>query len=279
MKQPPLLVVHGLTVCFARGDETFPVVEDVSLTVAAGERVALVGASGSGKSLAALALLGLTTPGGRITAGQVEINGVDILGVAEARRRMVRRRVVSLIPQEAEAALNPVLSVESHLHEFLLSLGISNRQERTRRINEELTAVGLDDPEILVRFPHQLSGGQRQRVLTAMTLLGNPELVIADEPTSNLDMVTQALVLQLLSDRCRQRGSGLLMITHDLEVAAAVADRAIVMTGGCIVEDGPMHCVLHHPKHPYTRTLVAARPPQPADGSRESGGPNSEART
>lgn len=256
----PLLRVENLTITFPTIPESGPVVDGVAFTVNAGERIALVGASGSGKSLTALALLGLTTPGGHIRTGRVEVWGTNILELGQPEQRRFRGRVLALIPQEAEASLNPVLSIASHFKEVLRSHRPGDRRRWDELMFDRLRAVDLANESFERRYPHELSGGQRQRVLIALALLTNPEIIIADEPTSSLDLLTQGTVLELLTTRCRERGVALIMITHDLEVAASTVERVMVMSAGRIVENGPVHSVMESPAHPYTKTLVGALP-------------------
>jgi len=255
MGADPLLRVDGLEVAFPDGRGGRRVVVDgVSLTVGAGERVGLVGASGSGKSLTALAILGLTPEPGEIRAGRVAIGGR-----ASAEIEGCRGGVVGLVLQEAGSALNPVYSIGFQLVETLEAHGVARGGAARQRALALLREVALDDPEpVFNAYPHQLSGGQAQRVMLALALAGEPKVVVADEPTTALDLVTQAQILELLVRITDERGLGLLLVSHDLAVIAQLVHRVVVMDKGRIVEEGPTADVLREPKHPSTRGLVAA---------------------
>ncbi|HVL84253.1 MAG TPA: dipeptide/oligopeptide/nickel ABC transporter permease/ATP-binding protein [Pseudonocardia sp.] len=249
------LVVENLTVTYgARA-----AVRELSLRVGAGEVLGLVGGSGSGKSTVAAAAVGLLPPAARVSAGRVLVDGHDVARLdAEAARRLRGDRV-ALVPQEAMAALNPVRTVGDQLAEAVLAHRAVGRAAAARRAADLLELVGLD-PARVRDHPHQLSGGMRQRVVIAMALANDPALVVADEPTTGLDLVVQAEVLALLADLRRRLGLAMLVITHDLPVAEAVADRIGVLRRGELVEVGPAAQVVHHPEHPYTRALLAAVP-------------------
>jgi oligopeptide/dipeptide ABC transporter ATP-binding protein len=251
-------------------------VDGVSLALAQGEALALVGESGSGKSLTALALLGLVPASGRIAGGAVLLGGTNLLALPERRRREYRGRRIGYVPQEAGGALDPVLSIGAQLGEALaLHRALRGAAARTRAA-ALLTEVGLPDPEAtLRRYPHQLSGGMRQRALIALALAGEPEVLIADEPTTALDVTVQAQILELLGALRTSRGMGLLLVTHDLGLVAGHADRVAVMYAGRIVEEATVSGLFARPAHPYTRALLAAvprvdgppAPPQPIPGS------------
>ncbi len=241
-----------------------PAVDGVSFSVGSGERVALVGESGSGKSLTALALLALAPPGVRLAGGAVLLEGTDLLRSGEPLRRRVRGRVIGLLPQEPASALNPVLSVGFQLREVLrIHRGLAGRRAREAAARL-LEAAGLPGREFLRAYPHQLSGGQAQRVALALALAGRPRLLVADEPTTGLDLTTQAGVLRLLARLGADGSLALLLVTHDLAVAAALADRVLVMYAGEMVETGPVDLLSRSPLHPYTRSLVAAARREPA---------------
>ncbi len=255
MDADPLLEVDGLEVAFPDGSGgRRMVVDGVSLTVGAGERVGLVGESGSGKSLTALAILGLVPEPGEIRGGRVTIGGVDADEIPG-----FRGGVVGLVLQEAGSALNPVYSIGFQLVETIEAHGIARGEAARQRALALLAEVALDDPEpIFAAYPHQLSGGQAQRVMLALALAGEPRIVIADEPTTALDVITQAQILELLVRITDERGLGLLLVSHDLAVIAQLVHRVVVMHAGRIVEEGPTAEVLQQPKHPSTRGLVAA---------------------
>lgn len=231
------------------------VVDQVSLTIHAGERIGLIGASGSGKSLTALSLLGLVPPPGAIVGGSVEIQGVDILSDSGSDKRGLRGGVIGMVFQEAESALNPVLTIGTHLKEVIRRHQPTEAARWRDRAVDLLERVDLEPSRILKSHAHRLSGGQRQRALLAIALAGEPDLVIADEPTSSLDVLTQARILGLLDRLCRV---ALLLISHDLGVVSALADRVIVMLAGAIVEEAPMQEFLDTPLHPYSQSLVTA---------------------
>lgn len=255
MEAEPLLEVDGLEVVFPDGSgDPRTVVDGVSLTVGAGERVGLVGESGSGKSLTALAILGLTPEPGEIRAGRVSIGGV-----ASAEIPGCRGGAVGLVLQEAGSALNPVYSIGFQLVETLETHGIARGAAARQRALELLSEVALDDPEpIFAAYQHQLSGGQAQRVMLALALAGEPRVIVADEPTTALDLVTQAQILELLVRITDDRGLGLLLVSHDLAVIAQLVHRVVVMHAGRIVEEGRTADVLRRPQHDSTRGLVAA---------------------
>ncbi len=255
MEAEPLLEVDGLEVAFPDGGGgRRAVVKGVSLTVGAGERVGLVGESGSGKSLTALAILGLAPEPGEICAGRVTIGGVVAAEIPDCRGG-----VVGLVLQEAGSALNPVYSIGFQLVETLEAHGIARGGAARNRALALLKEVALDDPEpIFAAYPHQLSGGQAQRVMLALALAGEPRVVVADEPTTALDLITQAQILELLVRITDDRGLGLLLVSHDLAVIAQLVHRVVVMHAGRIVEEGRTADVLRAPKHPSTQGLVAA---------------------
>lgn len=242
-----------------------PVLDGVSLTVGAGEAVALVGESGSGKSVTARAALGLFPEGAR-TTGRVRVDGIDLVGAPPASLREVRTTKAAMIYQDPRAAINPVRRVGDFLTESLrLVHGWSKDRARTRAA-ELLDAVGLPDPvRHLDQYPHQLSGGMLQRVVIAAALTAEPRLLLCDEPTTALDVSTQAEILAVLGRLRRERGLGLLLITHDIELAASVSDRIYVMYAGRVVETAPVAELFHAPRHPYTAGLVGSSPP--LDGS------------
>jgi ABC-type dipeptide/oligopeptide/nickel transport system ATPase component len=254
----PLLDVQHLSVTF--GGPT-PAVDDVSFSIARGETLGLVGESGSGKSVTAFSILRLLQPPGRITGGRVMFEGRDLLKLTEGEMREVRGAGISLIFQEPMTALNPVMRVGDQIAEALLVHGKASRAEARARATELLEAVKIADPTQRVRdYPHQLSGGMRQRVMIAIALACRPPLVIADEPTTALDVTIQAQVLELLRELKARFNLALLLITHDFGVIAEMADHVAVMYKGRLVEHGSVREVLRRPSHDYTRSLLAAVP-------------------
>jgi peptide/nickel transport system ATP-binding protein len=232
----------------------------VDLAIARGERVGLVGESGCGKSLTALAVMGLAPERARLT-GSIRLDGTELLGLDEPALCRIRGRRVAMIFQEPMTALNPVQTIGRQIAEGpLRQLGLS-RAAAARRAEALLARVRLDPARFpLSLYPHQLSGGQRQRVMIAIALASDPELLVADEPTTALDVTVQAEILRLIDELVRERGMGLLLITHDLGVVAAMTDRMAVMYAGTVVEQGATAEVFAHMAHPYTRALLAARP-------------------
>jgi ABC-type dipeptide/oligopeptide/nickel transport system ATPase component len=278
-----LLDVQHLKVTFGGASAA---VDDVSFHVAAGETLGLVGESGSGKSVTAFSILRLLQPPGRIVGGTVMFQGRDLLTLSEREMREVRGAGISLIFQEPMTALNPVMRVGDQIGEALLVHGRATRSEARAKAVELLEAVKIPDAARRVRdYPHQLSGGMRQRVMIAIALACRPPLVIADEPTTALDVTIQAQVLELLRELKARYHLALLLITHDFGVIAEMADRVAVMFKGKIVEQGPVRDILRHPSHEYTRNLLAAVPgasgpqgpplqPYAADVKGRSGGPS-----
>lgn len=265
-----LLSVEDLSVDFTQGGEVSHAVKNISFTVGRGETVAIVGESGSGKSVSALSILRLLTyPPASHPSGRILFNGTDLLTADDETLRHVRGNDITMVFQEPMTSLNPLHTVEQQIGEILsLHKGLSGEAARARII-ELLTLVGIRDPETrLESYPHQLSGGQRQRVMIAMALANEPQLLIADEPTTALDVTVQAQILALLADLKAKTGMSVLFITHDLNIVRKIADRVCVMTKGEIVEQGPVKEIFDHPKHPYTQKLLAAEPrglPRPID--------------
>jgi microcin C transport system ATP-binding protein len=255
-----VLQVKNLTVGFRQDGRDIAAVRGVSFDVSKGETVALVGESGSGKSVTALSTVGLL-PDSATLGGSVRYLGREMVGAAQADLRALRGNDISFIFQEPMTSLNPLHTIETQLTESLgLHQGLRGAKARARSI-ELLDKVGIRDAESrLGAYPHQLSGGQRQRVMIAMALANGPELLIADEPTTALDVTIQAQILDLLADLKRSEGLSLLFITHDLGIVRRIADRVCVMKNGEIVEQGPTAEIFANPQHPYTRTLLAAEP-------------------
>ena len=263
----PLLQVRDLSVAFHQPSGTSVAVDRISFEIKRGECVALVGESGSGKSVSALSVLKLLPyPTASHPSGSIYFKGQELLAMSEREIRGIRGNDISIIFQEPMTSLNPLHTIESQISEIMqLHGGVRGSRARARTL-ELLTQVGIPEPETrLASYPHQLSGGQRQRVMIAMALANEPDLPIADEPTTALDVTVQAQILALLAEIRTRLGMSLLFITHDLGIVRRIADRVCVMNNGKIVEQGPVEQVFRSAKHPYTRALLAAEPkPDPA---------------
>jgi oligopeptide transport system ATP-binding protein len=259
---PPLLNINGLHTEFRTGAGIVRAVYGVSYTVDAGETVAVVGESGSGKSVTALSVLRLIPdPPGRITAGSVTFAGHDLLSLSEPEMREIRGGEIGMVFQEPMTSLNPVLTVGRQITETLEQHRGLNRAAAAKRAEALLVQVGIAEPaRRLKQYPHQLSGGMRQRVMIAIALACDPKLIIADEPTTALDVTIQAQILELMKALTRDRGIALIIITHNLGVVARYADRVNVMYAGRIVECGPAAEIYHDPRHPYTVALLRSVP-------------------
>ena len=258
----PLLQVEDLRVEFRTRKGAALVLNGVDFHLNAGETLCVVGESGCGKSMTALALLRLVpTPPGRISGGRVRYGDEDLVQATEARMRAVRGNRISMIFQEPMTSLNPVYTVGDQIAETLrLHAGLDAGAARTQAI-EMLRQVGIPAPERRVDdYPHQLSGGMRQRVMIAMALACRPDILIADEPTTALDVTVQAQIFDLLRDLQREKGTAIMLITHDMGAVAEMADRVIVMYAGRVIEQGSAEQVLSAPQHPYTRGLIACLP-------------------
>ena len=261
---PPLLEVEDLTIRFAAAAQ--PAVDGISFRIHEGEVLGLVGESGSGKSVTSLAILRLLASGAAMT-GSIRFKGTDLLKLSEKEMRARRGRDISMIFQEPMTALNPSMSIGEQIAETVRvhHFGLS-RAEVRQRVLESLRQVALPDPERRVRdYPHQFSGGQRQRILIAMAVVNKPRLLIADEPTTALDVTVQAQILRLLRDLRERHGLSMLFISHDLAVTAQTAGRVAVMQRGRIVETNPAAELFRHPQHAYTRALLAAVPTMHTD--------------
>jgi peptide/nickel transport system ATP-binding protein len=257
----PLLSVERLTTGFDVAGRFVPAVIDVSFHVNPGETLCLVGESGSGKSVTALSLIRLVQRPGRIASGRLMFKGRDLMTFSEREMQRTRGAEIALIFQEPMTALNPVFTIGSQIEETLRVHGRATRRDARQKAIELLDAVSIPEPQRRVReYPHQLSGGLRQRALIAMSLACEPALVIADEPTTALDVTIQAQILELLRDLQQRLGLALLLITHDLGVVAEMADRVAVMYAGRIVEEAPVRQLFANPRHPYTRGLMASIP-------------------
>ncbi|MFI0975895.1 ABC transporter ATP-binding protein [Streptomyces sp. NPDC021093] len=259
----PVLDVHDLHLTLP--GTARPVLDGVDLTVGPGETVALVGESGSGKSLTSRSALGLLPPDA-LTSGTVRVAGEDVLTMSADRLGALRTGSVAMIFQDPRAALNPLRRIGDFLTEGVRSAG-AKKEAATARAVELLDAVGLDE-SALTKYPSQVSGGMLQRVMIAAALMGGPALLLADEPTTALDVTTQAEVIALLTRLRRHFGTGLLFVTHDLDLAAAISDRVYVMYAGRIAETGPADALFARPRHPYTAALLSSTPRLTAPGGR-----------
>jgi oligopeptide/dipeptide ABC transporter ATP-binding protein len=257
----PLLAVDHLTTVFETSRGPVPAVDDVSFRIEPGETLALVGESGCGKSVTALSLMRIVQPPGRIASGTVRFRGRDLAALSEADMQAVRGAGISLIFQEPATALNPVFRIGDQIAEALIVHGRAPRRDAKAKAVDLLRAVRIPQPESRVDdYPHQLSGGMRQRVMIAIAIACQPSLVIADEPTTALDVTIQAEILDLLREMKAAYHLSLLLITHDLGVVAETADRVAVMYAGRIVETAPVRAIFRAPAHPYTRALLASLP-------------------
>jgi microcin C transport system ATP-binding protein len=262
MSVPPLLSVRDLSIAFTQGGRTTLCVDHVSFDVRPRETVALVGESGSGKSITALSVMKLLPyPAATHPTGSIHFKGKELLGTPERGMRRIRGNDITIIFQEPMTSLNPLHTIERQIREILeLHAGLRGDPAK-KRVIELLTQVGIPDPAgRLQSYPHQLSGGQRQRVMIAMALANEPELLIADEPTTALDVTVQAQILKLLKDLQARLGMAMLFITHDLGIVRKIADRVCVMNQGKIVEQGDVKRVFAEPEHPYTQALLSAEP-------------------
>lgn len=254
----PLLEISDLRITAPGGLDT-TLVSGISLTVAPGEAVGIVGESGSGKSLTCRSALGIVPEGLTVTAERLRFGGVDLATLDERAWRRIRGGRIGAVFQDPASYLNPSITVGRQLEEVLRVQGRSPRRQAKQDAVAALGRLGLRDPErVATRYPHELSGGMLQRVLIALAIIEQPDLLIADEPTTALDVTVQAEVLDVLAKLRRDTGLALLFVSHDLAVVAQVCDRIVVMQAGAIVEEGASSAVLHHPRHPYTRSLLAA---------------------
>jgi len=257
----PLLEVSGLRVEFPTRRGTLVAVDGISFSIAPGEVLGVVGESGAGKSLTGMAIIGLLEPPGRIAAGEIRLEGERIDTLPYEKMRRIRGRRIGAIFQDPLTSLNPLYTVGQQLEETILThLDATQRQARERALRL-LREVGIPAPEQRIdHFPHQFSGGMRQRVVIALALCAEPRLIIADEPTTALDVSIQAQIIQLLKMLARERGTAVMLITHDMGVIAETADRVAVMYAGRIAEIGPVREVIHAPRHPYTSGLMGSIP-------------------
>ncbi len=261
MTPSPLLEVHDLSIAFTQGGKETLAVDRVSFSLERGKTLALVGESGSGKSITALSVVRLLPPSARHPSGGVRFDGQDVLKLDDEGLRRIRGARITMVFQEPMTSLNPLHSIERQVGEILELHGMRGREAVRARIVELLEEVGIPNPGgRLGAYPHQLSGGQRQRVMIAMALANKPDLLIADEPTTALDVTVQAQILALLERLQKTYGMAMLFITHDLGLVRRIADNVCVMQRGKIVEAGPVETVFAAPSHPYTQALLAAEP-------------------
>ena len=258
----PLLEVENLKTYFYGDDAVVKAVDGITYNIEEGETVALVGESGCGKSVSSLSILGLIpSPPGRIVDGEVRFRGTDLIQLSPSEMRRFRSRRIAMVFQEPMSSLNPVINIETQLIEGMMTqLSLTKRQARDRAL-ELLDTVGISDPERrMTQFPHEFSGGMRQRVMIAIALSCEPDLIIADEPTTSLDVTIQAQILDLMQTLTRERGMALLLITHNLGVVARYVERINIMYAGRIIEHGSSTEIFEKPSHPYTIGLLNSIP-------------------
>jgi peptide/nickel transport system ATP-binding protein len=252
-----LLDVKNLKVCFATETSDITAVEDVSFQIKKGETVALVGESGCGKSVTSLAVMGLINSPGRIAKGQIFFEGKDLLKLSNNDMRKIRGNKISMIFQEPLTSLNPLFTVGNQISEAIYTHQKISKEEAKKKSINMLEKVGIPRPEYVYEcYPHSLSGGMRQRVMIAMALSGNQKLLIADEPTTALDVTIQAQILELMKDLIHDSDTSIILITHDLGVVAEMADKVIIMYAGQIVEQADIYDIFSNPLHPYTKGLL-----------------------
>ena len=257
----PLLDVRDLSVAVSTRSGPATVVDGISFAVGRGEALGVVGESGCGKSTTALSLLGLLPPGARVTGGQARFEGRDLLKLSNAELRAVRGGRISVVFQDPMTSLNPVMRIGDQLSEILVEHLRLSRSDALKRAGELLRLVGIPGGETrLSNYPHELSGGMRQRVMIAMGLACEPPLVIADEPTTALDVTIQAKIVDLVKELRARLGMSIIWITHDLALVSGLVDRVIVLYAGTIVEEAPVDALYANPTHPYTRGLLASHP-------------------
>ena len=265
----PVLTVEGLRTHFFTKAGVVKAVDDVSFTVGRGEVLGLVGESGSGKSMTGYSLMGLIDPPGRIVDGRIVLDGIDLRALSPEELRQMRGNRVAMIFQDPMMTLNPVLRIDVQMIEAILAHDAVSEASARARAREALVKVGIPSPdERLEAYPHQFSGGMRQRVAIAIALLNSPDLIIADEPTTALDVTIQGQILYEMQKLARETGTALIWITHDLSVIAGLADRVCVMYAGRIVEQGTCDDVLGQPAHPYTQGLLDSVPSNNERGQR-----------
>jgi peptide/nickel transport system ATP-binding protein len=265
----PLLEVRDLRTVFHMERGAYAAIDGISFTLAKGEVLGIVGESGSGKSVTGFSLMGLIDPPGEITSGEVLFKGEDLCRKSEEELRKIRGDRIAMIFQDPLMTLNPVLRIDEQMVEAIREHADVDKAVARERAREALVQVGIPSPdERLNQYPHEFSGGMRQRVAIAIAMLNKPDLIIADEPTTALDVTIQAQILYEMQRLCAASGTALIWITHDLGVVAALADRIAVMYAGRIVETGPTDAVLDCPRHPYTEGLLRSVPGENAPGQR-----------
>ncbi len=264
-----VLDVQGLKTHFFTRDGVVPAVDGIDLSLARGEVLGIVGESGSGKSVTGFSILGLVDPPGRVAEGRILFNGEDLTNATAQRMQELRGSRLAMIFQDPMMTLNPVLRIDTQMVEAIQAHEKVSRKDAWTRARDGLAQVGIPSPEQRLRaYPHQLSGGMRQRVAIAIAFLNNPDLLIADEPTTALDVTIQSQIVHVAQTLCRDRGTALIWITHDLAVVAGLADRIAVMYAGRIVESGATDDVIDHPRHPYTVGLLGSVPSANRRGER-----------
>ena len=255
------LEIKNLTVAFPKAGEMYLAVDDLSLSVSPGEMIGLVGESGCGKSLSSLAILGLLPPNAKVLSGQIILNGQNLLTLDHESLRKLRGNKMALIPQDPMTALNPVYTIGDQLAEVLVNHKGLSYDAALKRSTELLDRVRIPNAKARLNdYPHQFSGGMRQRVMIAMAISCNPKLLIADEPTTALDVTVQAQILELMQSLMKEMDTAILLITHDLGVVAETCNRVCVMYAGQLVEQASVTDLFKHPKHPYTQGLIASLP-------------------
>ncbi|ADP14646.1 oligopeptide/dipeptide ABC transporter, ATPase subunit [Achromobacter xylosoxidans A8] len=261
MQTQPVLRVHDLTTCFDGDETTVVAVDRLSFDLMPGETLGLVGESGCGKSVTSLSIMRLLRAPGRVAGGRIEFDGQDLLGLSEKAMRAIRGNQISMIFQEPMTSLNPVFTVGKQISESLMLHQGLSRREAMAQAESLLELVQISDPARRVReYPYQLSGGMRQRAMIAMALACQPKVLIADEPTTALDVTIQAQILHLLREIQQRLGTSIVLITHDLGVVAQICQRVIVMYAGRKVEEGSVDDILDHAQHPYTQALIRSLP-------------------
>lgn len=265
--EKPLLDIKDLHVGFRIGDDYFDAVDGVDISLQKNEILAIVGESGCGKSTLATTIMGLHNPLNTKISGSIQYNDMELVGMDEAKYNTVRGNDIGMIFQDPLASLNPLMTIGAQIDEALFYHTDLDVNARTQRVLELLAQVGIPNPKrTFKQYPHELSGGMRQRIIIAMALSCKPPIIIADEPTTALDVTIQAQILDLLNDIQAETGSGIILITHDLGVVAETADRVAVMYGGQFVEVAPVEELFTNPKHPYTRSLLKSNPQAGSEG-------------
>jgi peptide/nickel transport system ATP-binding protein len=265
----PILEVNNLEVRFPMREGELIAIRDISFSIDRGERLGIVGESGAGKSVAAFAILRLVGRPGYISGGQILFEGNDLASLSPEQLRQFRGNQITMIFQDPMMTLNPVLTIGTQMIECLQTHKGMRRREARELAVEKLRSVAIPSPEARInQYPHELSGGMRQRVVIAIALLTDPEIIIADEPTTALDVTIQAEIMELLLELCEKHQVALILITHDLGVVSEITQRAIVMYAGRIVEEGPTRSIIEQARHPYTQGLINALPERTRPGQR-----------